>query len=82
MAPKGTSMLGIARTTHSGVLADYEMTLIRQAEAIMEEDPPMLPVAWERLNYIWYNYVKGLNPSAYFGIFDTVRLDTVWLDKA
>jgi len=31
---------------------------------------------------IWYNHVKGLNPAAYFGIFDVVRLDTVWLDKA
>jgi len=26
--------------------------------------------------------VKGLNPAAYFGIFDVVRLDTVCLDKA
>ena len=41
-----------------------------------------LPVAWERINEIWYDYVKGLNPAAYFGIFDVVRLDTVWLDKA
>ena len=29
----------------------------------------------------WYDYVKGLNPVAYFGIFDVVRLDTVWLGK-
>jgi transposase-like protein len=33
----------------------------------------------ERINEVWYNYVKGLNPAADFGIF--VRLDTVWLDK-
>ena len=26
--------------------------------------------------------VKGHNPSEYFGIYDVVRLDTVWLDKA
>ena len=58
------------------------LPLIRQAEAIMEQDPPQLPVAWERLNYVWYNYVKGHNPSAYFGIFDVVRLDTIWLDKS
>src|SRR6266700_1505069 len=58
------------------------LPLVRQAEAIMEQDPPLLPIAWERINEVWYNYVKGLNPSAYFGIFDTVRLDTVWLDKA
>jgi hypothetical protein len=30
---------------------------------------------------VWYNHVKGLNPNAYFGIFDVVRLDAVWLDK-
>jgi peptide/nickel transport system substrate-binding protein len=58
------------------------LALIRQAEAILEQDPPLLPIAWERINDIWYNYVKGHNPSAYFGIFDVVRLDTVWLDKS
>src|SRR5215471_456751 len=57
------------------------LALVHQAEAIMEQDPPLLPVAWERINEIWYNHVKGLNPAAYFGIFDVVRLDTVWLDK-
>jgi peptide/nickel transport system substrate-binding protein len=25
--------------------------------------------------------VKGHNPSNYFGIYDVVRFDTVWLDK-
>jgi ABC-type oligopeptide transport system substrate-binding subunit len=58
------------------------LPLVHQAEAIMEQDPPLLPVAWERINEIWYNYVKSLNPAAYFGICDVVRLDTVWLDKA
>ena len=58
------------------------LALIRQAEAILEQDPPRLPIAWERINDIWYNYVKGHNPSAYFGIFDVVRFDTVWLDKS
>ncbi len=48
----------------------------------MEQDLPLLPVARERINESWYNYVKDLNPAAYFGIFDVVRLDTVWLDKA
>jgi peptide/nickel transport system substrate-binding protein len=55
--------------------------LIRQAEAIMEQDPPLLPVAWEKLNDGWYNYVKGQNPTTYFGAYDVVRWDTVWLDK-
>jgi peptide/nickel transport system substrate-binding protein len=55
--------------------------LIRQTEDIMEQDPPLLPVAWERVNDGWYNYVKGHNPTNYFGIYDVVRFDTVWLDK-
>ena len=58
------------------------LALVRQAEAIMEQDPPLLPVAWERINDVWYNYVKGHNPADYFGIYDVVRLDTVWLDKS
>ncbi len=55
--------------------------LILQAEAILEQDPPLLPVTWERLYDGWYNYVKGHNPSNYFGIYDVVRFDTFWLDK-
>ena len=55
--------------------------LILQAEALMEQDPPLLPVAWEKINDGWYNYVKGHNPYNYFGIYDVVRFDTVWLDK-
>ena len=58
------------------------LALVRQAEAIMEEDPPVLPVAWEQINDVWYNYVKGHNPYDYFGIYDVVREDTFWLDKA
>ena len=62
--------------------AAKRLALIRQAEAIMEQDPPLLPISWERINDIWYNHMKGHNPYEYFGIFDVVRLDTVWLDKA
>jgi ABC-type transport system substrate-binding protein len=58
------------------------LVLIRQAEAIMEQDPPLLPISWENINDIWYNYVKGHNPYEYFGVYDVVRLDTVWLDKS
>ena len=54
---------------------------IRQAEAIMEEDPPLLPICWEKINDAWYNYVKGLYPDNYFGLYDVDRYDTVWLDK-
>src|SRR5262249_17899283 len=34
------------------------LSLAPRAEAIMEKDPPLLPVAWERINEIWYNHVK------------------------
>jgi ABC-type transport system substrate-binding protein len=53
--------------------------LIRQAEEIMEQDPPLLPVSWERLYDGWYNYMKGHNPSNYFGVYAVVRFDTIWL---
>jgi ABC-type transport system substrate-binding protein len=55
--------------------------LVRKAEAIMEQDPPLLPVAWENIIDIYYNYVKGHNPKDYFGMYDVVRFDTFWLDK-
>lgn len=57
------------------------LDLIRKAEEIMEQDPPVLPVSWEKINDVWYNYVKGHNPKDYFGIYDCVRFDTFWLDK-
>ncbi|HYU11345.1 MAG TPA: ABC transporter substrate-binding protein [Stellaceae bacterium] len=62
--------------------AAKRLALIRQAEAIMEQDPPLLPISWEKINDVWYDYVKGHNPYEYFGLYDVVRLDTVWLDKA
>lgn len=55
--------------------------LVRKAEAILEQDPPLLPVSWEKINDGWFNYVKGHNPTQYFGIYDVVRFDTFWLDK-
>jgi ABC-type transport system substrate-binding protein len=55
--------------------------LIRQAELLMEQDPPLLPVSWEKLYDGWFNYVKGHNPTNYFGIYDVVRHDTEWFDK-
>jgi hypothetical protein len=48
---------------------------------IMEENPPLLPVAWEKINDGWYDYVKGHRPDNYFGIYDVVRFDTFWMDK-
>jgi ABC-type transport system substrate-binding protein len=55
--------------------------LVRKAETIFEQDPPLLPVSWEKINDGWFNYVKGHNPNNYFGIYDVVRFDTFWLDK-
>jgi ABC-type transport system substrate-binding protein len=61
--------------------AEKRQALIRQAEAIMEENPPLLPMTWEKIIDGWYDYVKGHNPTDYFGIYDVVRLDTFWLDR-
>jgi len=58
------------------------LALVHQCEEIMESDPPLLPVAWENILDIYYDYVKGHNPKDYFGIYDCVRFDTFWLDKA
>jgi ABC-type transport system substrate-binding protein len=62
--------------------AGKRMAMIRQAEDMMEQDPPLVPVAWENILDVWFKYVKGHNPKDYFGIYDVVRFDTFWLDKA
>jgi ABC-type transport system substrate-binding protein len=54
-------------------------TLVRKAEDILENDPPLIPVAYEQIYDAYYNKVKGQNPSSYFGIYDVVRWDQVWL---
>ncbi|MGE0224031.1 MAG: ABC transporter substrate-binding protein [Acetobacteraceae bacterium] len=54
---------------------------IRKAEMIMENDPPLLPICWEKINDAWYNYVKGIYPQNYFGLYDIDRYDIAWLDK-
>jgi peptide/nickel transport system substrate-binding protein len=54
---------------------------VQQAEMIMEQDPPLLPISWEKINDGWYTYVKGVNPHHIFGIYDVVRWDTAWLDR-
>ena len=58
------------------------LALIHKAEDILEREVPVFPICWEKINDVWYNYVKGHNPKDYFGIYDVVRLDTMWLDKA
>ena len=76
--PKFSALLG---QIDSEVDPVKRQAAIRQAEEIMEANPPLLPVAWEKINDGWYNYVKGHNPYNYFGIYDVVRMDTFWLDK-
>ena len=61
--------------------AAKRMALVREAELIMEKDPPLLVMGWETINDVWYNKVKGHNPYEYFGLFDCWRLDTFWLDS-
>jgi peptide/nickel transport system substrate-binding protein len=61
--------------------AAKRLAYIREAEKLMEDDPPLLPMVWERINDAWYNYVKGLKPQEYFGLYDVNRYDVVWLDK-
>ena len=61
--------------------------VVRMESPVLEhaEDPHAVededPVAWERIHELWYNHVKGRNAHESFGIYDTVRHDTVWLDK-
>ena len=57
------------------------LALIRKTEEILEREVPVFPICWEKINDVWYNYVKGHNPKDYFGIYDVVRMDTMWLDK-
>ena len=61
--------------------AAQRLTHIREAEKLMEDDPPLLPMVWEKINDAWYNYVKGLKPQEYFGLYDVNRYDVVWLEK-
>ena len=55
--------------------------LVRQAEAILEQDPPLLPIAWEQLSDAWYTNVRGVNPQRITGIYDVVRWDIAWLAR-
>jgi ABC-type transport system substrate-binding protein len=53
--------------------------MVHKGEDILEQDPPLIPVAYEQIYDAWYNKVHGQNPSTYFGIYDVVRWDQVWL---
>jgi ABC-type transport system substrate-binding protein len=53
--------------------------MVRKAEEMLESDPPLIPVAYEQIYDAYYNRVHGQNPSTFFGIYDVVRWDPVWL---
>jgi ABC-type transport system substrate-binding protein len=53
--------------------------LVRRAEDILESDPPLISISYEQIYDAWYNKVHGQNPSTFFGIYDVVRWDNVWL---
>ncbi len=53
--------------------------MVRKAEDIMEQDPPLIPISYEQIYDAYNNKVKGQNPSTFFGIYDVVRWDNVWL---
>ena len=56
--------------------------LVRRAEEMLEQDPPLLPVSYEKIYDAWYDRVRGQDPSTYFGIYDVVRWDTVWMAQS
>ena len=43
---------------------------------------PLIPVAYEQIYDAFYNKVRGQNPSTYFGIYDVVRWDNVWMAQS
>ena len=56
--------------------------MIPRAEEILENDPPLVPVAWEQIYDAFYNRVHGQNATKFFGIYDVTRWDTVWMTQS
>jgi peptide/nickel transport system substrate-binding protein len=48
----------------------------------MEQDPPLVLVGMGEYPRCLVQLREGTNPKDYFGIYDVVRFDTFWLDKA
>jgi ABC-type transport system substrate-binding protein len=67
----------LARQLEREVDDGRRKAIVRQAEALLEADPPLLPVAYEKIYDAWHNRVRGQNPAGFFGIYDVVRWDTV-----
>ncbi len=72
----------LARQIERELDENKRRAMVRQAEDILEQDPPLIPVAYEQIYDAWYNRVHGQNPSKYFGIYDVVRWDQVWMAQA
>jgi ABC-type transport system substrate-binding protein len=53
--------------------------MVRRAEEILENDPPLVPVCYEQIYDAFYNRVHGQNATKFFGIYDVTRWDTVWM---
>jgi ABC-type transport system substrate-binding protein len=72
----------LARQIERELDVNKRKAMVRQAELICEQDPPLIPVAYEQIYDAWYNKVRGQNPSTFFGIYDVVRWDQVWLAES
>ncbi|HSB69749.1 MAG TPA: ABC transporter substrate-binding protein [Candidatus Methylomirabilis sp.] len=69
----------LARQIEREVDQGKRKSMVRQAEGILESDPPLLPLCYEIIYDAWHDRVRGQNPSTYFGIYDVDRWDNVWL---
>ena len=73
---------GSTNAPHKPLLDTKKRTaMVRQAELILEQDPPLIPISYEQIYDAYYNKVKGQNPSTFFGIYDVCRWDNVWLQS-
>ena len=75
-----SSMIVITNTWGDDI--DKRKAMIPKAEEILENDPPLVPVAWEQIYDAFYNRVHGQNATKFFGIYDVTRWDTVWMAQS
>ena len=54
--------------------------LVRELEAVFDQDPPWIHLGFNLHQAVWFNYVKGTD-IANWAIADWGRVDTLWLDK-
>jgi ABC-type oligopeptide transport system substrate-binding subunit len=73
---------GLASEVEKELDDSRRKAMVRKAEDILESDPPLIPVAYEQIYDAWYNKVRGQNPSTFFGIYDVVRWDNVWVAQS